>query len=301
VQVRAVEPRSWLRTAYYEDGWFSGRDVATAFNLLATDNGTIVLDRSLGKPLKLGPGDSITLSFGGVVKTLKVAGFFGPEPSDQQQSFAGPQYTSQYWSYISADLYNESASSVSATAKILLKLKGGAGGKSVAEQIRNLGDSRVSYVQSFAEDWESSQKDVVAVSSIDVQRLGIVFAFLAASVGTALVSIISMKERDREATIMSVRGLSYKQLVTMFLTENMALVTFATALGLLVGLIVTNGNISSTNSYATSLVQHRLVFPLDNALLLFSCILFIFLMTVVPILIMSRKYVTKLERMVRLR
>ncbi len=302
VQVRAVEPRSWLKAAYYEDGWFSGRDAATAFNMLANDNDTIILEQGVSKPLKLGIGDSITLAFGGVTKTLKVAGFFGPEPSGQQQQvMIMPQYAAYYWSFVPERLYKEISDRVSATAKILLKLKSGADGKSIAEQIRNLGDPRVSYVQSFAENWESSQKDVVAVSSIDVQRLGIVFAFLAASVGTALVSIISMKERDREATIMSVRGLSYKQLITMFLTENVALVTFATILGLLVGFVVTNGNIASTNSYATSLVQHRLVFPLDSALLLFSCISFIFLMTIVPILVMSKKYVTKLERMVRLR
>jgi ABC-type antimicrobial peptide transport system permease subunit len=120
-------------------------------------------------------------------------------------------------------------------------------------------------------------------------------------VGTALISTVSMRERSREATIMSVKGLSYKQLVVMFLTENLALVTFAVALGLAVGLISVYGNISSSNTLASSLVVRRLVFPVDSTLLVVGCVGLIFAATVLPILVMSRKYVTQLERMVRLR
>jgi len=124
---------------------------------------------------------------------------------------------------------------------------------------------------------------------------------MAASVGTALISTVSMRERSREATIMSVKGLSYKQLVVMFLTENLALVTFAVALGLSVGLISVYGNVSSSNAFASGLVVRHLVFPLDSTLLVVGCVALIFAATILPVIIMSRKYVTKLERMVRLR
>ena len=188
-----------------------------------------------------------------------------------------------------------------ASAKILMKLKSGADGKEVAETIRSFEDLNIDYVESFAEKWEEAQTDVIRMGSLDVQRLGIVFAVLAASVGTALVSVVSMKERSREATIMSVKGLSYKQLVIMFLTENLALVVFSVFLGAVVGFIVTYGNISSMNSFTPTVIQHRLVFPLDTTLMLTSCIALIFISTISPILVMSRKYVTKLERMIRLR
>jgi ABC-type antimicrobial peptide transport system permease subunit len=206
----------------------------------------------------------------------------------------------RYWSFISEELYEEISSNVSASAKILLKLRSGVDGKNVAESIRNL-DLNVSYVDSFAEEWEEAQTNVMVIGTLDVQRLGIIFAVLAASVGTALVSTVSMKERSREATIMSVKGLSYKQLIIMFLTENLALVVFSITLGFVVGLIVVYGNISAANASISSLVQRRLVFPLDTTLMLFSCIALIFISTILPIIIMSRKYVTKLERMVRLR
>jgi len=136
---------------------------------------------------------------------------------------------------------------------------------------------------------------------LDVQRLGIVFAVLAASVGTALVSTVSLRERSREAAIMSVRGLSYKQLLVMFLAENMAIVVFSLVLGAVVGIITLNGNLIMQDTINTGLIRHNMVFPLDTTLMLVSCAGLILAATIVPILIMARNYVTNLERMVRLR
>ena len=300
IKLKAVDPQSWLKTAYYESDWFSGSDYATAFNRLATENDTIILERSVAEPLKLEVDENITLNFGSLKKTLKVVGFFGPEPSEQQQRVMILQAFWQYWSFISEELYNEVSSQISASAKILLKLKSDAAGKNVAENIRNF-SLNVSYVKSFAEEWEEAQSDVMTIGMLDVQRLGIVFAVLAASVGTALVSAVSMKERSREAAIMSVKGLSYKHLVIVFLTENFALVSFSVILGVIVGLIVVHGNICAKNSSILSIIQRRLVFPLDVTLLLASCIALIFISTILPIIIMLRRYMTRLERMVRLR
>ncbi|PMB75229.1 MAG: hypothetical protein C0193_01430 [Candidatus Bathyarchaeota archaeon] len=301
MSIKAVEPNSWLKTAYYESEWFSGTDVATAFNNLATDNHTIILERSVAESyVNLTIGDNLSLFFDSQPIGLRVVGFFGPSSEAQSQIYPLQISISRYWSYVSQEFMEEIRNSVSLSSKILLKLKNGADGKTVANNIRNL-DLPISLVQSFAEKWEKAQEDVITMGTLDVQRLGIVFAVLAASVGTALISIVSLKERSREATIMSVKGLSYKQLVVMFLTENLALVTFSVILGILVGVITVYGNISSSNAMLSELVKRRLVFPLDTTLMLTSCLALIFAATILPILIMSRRYVTKLERMVRLR
>jgi len=110
-----------------------------------------------------------------------------------------------------------------------------------------------------------------------------------------------MKERSREAAIMSVKGLSYKHLIIVFLTENLALVMFSLFLGVTVGLIVVHGNICAANASISSIIQRRLVFPLDTTLMLTLCIALIFISTILPIIIMLRKYATKLEKVVRLR
>jgi hypothetical protein len=302
MMLKAVEPDSWLKTAYYENEWFSGKDVTTAFSNLASNKNTIILERIVAESYNLTIGENISVNFGSITKNLEVVGFFGPGLTESQSPIFPQQYiANRYWSFISQELYREISTYVSASAKILLKLKGGVDGKLVAENIRNIGNSNIYSVESFAEEWEKAQTNVIQMGMLDVQRLGIAFAILAASVGTALISIVSMKERSREATIMSVKGLSYKQLVIMFLTENLALVIFSVILGIFVGFVIVYGNISAYNATISEIVKRRLVFPLDSTLMLVSCLTLIFASTILPILIMSRRYVTKLERMVRLR
>ncbi|HVO85756.1 MAG TPA: FtsX-like permease family protein [Candidatus Eisenbacteria bacterium] len=297
VNMKAVQPESWLKAAYYESDMFTGKNVEDAFQSLLTQKDAIILERSVAKLLKLNVGDSITLTIGDTSKKMIVVGYFGSEIGDEQGAF------SQYWSFVSQEFYREINSSDSVySTRILFKLKPEVNGTEVATNVRSL-DLNISQVDSFAEEYTRSQSDVVTVGSLDAQRLGIVFAVLAASVGTALVSVVSMRERNREATIMSVKGLSYKQLVTMFVTENLAIVTFAVVLGISVGFIAAYGNISATNSFiATSaLIKHRFILQWDAVLMLISYVALIFVSTIGPILIISRGYVTKLERMVRLR
>jgi ABC-type lipoprotein release transport system permease subunit len=296
--IKAIEPLSWLKTAYHEDEWFSGANKDTMMSELASNSSTIILERLIAKNLNLKVGDNVYVSLGTVGKSLRIVGFVGPEPPDQQ---AAPIYSViQYWSLISTKLYEEVKSQVTAYPRILIKLKDGVNGENVVSNIRDL-DLTASQVRSFAEEWEKAQSNVLFVGALDVQRLGIIFAVLAASVGTALISSVSMKERSREATIMSVRGLSFKQLVIMFLTENLALVTFSVFLGVFVGFAIVYGNISSSNAATFDLIRRRLVFPPDAVLTLIACVTLIFASTILPIVIMSRRYVTKLERMVRLR
>jgi ABC-type antimicrobial peptide transport system permease subunit len=110
-----------------------------------------------------------------------------------------------------------------------------------------------------------------------------------------------MRERNREATLMSVKGLSYRQLVWMFLTENLAVVTFSIVLGLSVGLIAGYGSVVSSNAVISELVKRRLILTNDSLITVVSYVSLIFASTILPIIVMSRQYVTKLERMIRLR
>jgi uncharacterized membrane-anchored protein YitT (DUF2179 family) len=87
----------------------------------------------------------------------------------------------------------------------------------------------------------------------------------------------------------------------MFLTENVAVVTFSVVLGLSIGFIIVYGNITSANAAVSEIVKRRFVIPPDAVFTLVSCISLIFASTILPIIVMSRQYVTKLERMVRLR
>jgi ABC-type antimicrobial peptide transport system permease subunit len=296
ITLRAVEPYSWLKTAYYEREWFSGNDASKAFEALAKENNTIILERTIARNLNLEVGDQISLNIGNSWIKFKVVGFFGPEVSEEAMYFG----VNRFWSFISEKTY-EKYTFLGVSSRILLKLKDRVNGTAVAEQIREMKDLGVTTVECVEELLKEAYSNALRSGIWDTQRLGIVFAVLAASVGTALISIVSMKERNREAAIMSVRGLSYKQMLIVFLTESLAIVIFAAALGSIVGLITVYGYVSATHTQSVGLVMRRIVLPLPAAILLFSCIALIFISTILPITLMCRRYFTKLEKVIRIR
>ena len=299
MSLRAVNPERWLATAYYESGWFTGTDVETAFQSLASDDNTIILERSVAKELDLDIGYTITL----FQRDLRIVGFFGIEPPEIGIPGApSPPGTFGilYWSYVPEGLYPEFSGAPSVSTRILVKLEDDADGQNVANEIRNFDLNNISSVDSVAERLEEWESNALLSGSMNIQRLGVVFAVLAASIGTALVTLVSLKERSREASLMSVRGLSFKQLVVMLLTENLAVVAFSVLLGAVVGLIIVRGNVAAANAFAFSLVSRRVVFPTYSLLTLLSCFSLVFASTILPVIMVARKYVSKLERMVQI-
>jgi ABC-type lipoprotein release transport system permease subunit len=310
-KMRTIDPDSWTDAAYYENDWFSGASPEETLKEFRANNMTIILERRVAKQYNMNLYDEIGIDFPSGARKLKIVGFFGPEPTEIQTPFGSQFFAPQTWSYVPRDLFNMSSPYSDAfqlesfETKLLLKLKDGANGKQVAENIRNL-DLEIYGVQSFYEELAQTQAATDPstynnLQVLDMQRLGLLFIVIAASVGTALISIVSMKERSREATLMSVKGLSYRQLVWMFLSENLAIVTFSVVLGLIVGLIIVYGNVISASAAVSTLVKRRVVFPDASLITIGSYVSLVFVSTILPIFVMSRQYVTKLERMIRLR
>lgn len=298
-QIRAVNPEKWLSTAYYENEWFSGNDVATAFQQMKMNNQTIILERGIAKNLGKKVGDSIILTIEGSTLQLNIVGFFGPEVT-QQPYYIQPHESlgGGFWSYVTVGLC-ESLDGSTYSSRVLVKLEPHADGKSVALEIRNF--KEVSYVRSVVETLETYHSDLQLIGSLNIQRIGVVFSILAASVATGLVTLVSLQERKREASIMTARGLSFKQLVTMLLSENLAVVVFSTVLGIAVGLIVVRGNVAASNiTLFYSLVRHRMVFPLNATMLLSTCVVLVFASAIIPIILLTKRYISKIEKMVRL-
>ncbi len=316
MSLKTIDPKSWEVSAYYEDGWFTGGpNVNQMLADLKGSNSTIILDKTVASQFNLKLYDTITVDFASCARQLRIIGFFGPEPQQQPNlgSGAPSQYFySNFYSYVPRDLFNMTAGSDIYTletwnSKILISLNPGVNGTQVADQIRSL-NLEIYGVDSFDEQWQSSTQmnNINTYSSLqvlDVQSFGLIFAVLSASVGTALIAIVSLKERTREATLMSVRGLSYRQLVWMFLTESMAIITFAVILGLVVGVIIVYGNIAVSNAAISSysLVTQRLVLPANAVATIGTYVALIYAATIGAILVMTSQYVTKLEKMVRTR
>jgi len=304
MQLRAIDPENWLSIAYYENDLFSGNSVEKAFHSLAVNNHTIILEINYAKALNKKVDDVVSVTFGGQTIDLTVAGFFGiesPPTSDQVQPLY--YFSRQYWSYVSDGLYKELRQIISgsSSAKILIKLKSGADSEVVVDKIRGL-DIDANSVSSVTEQLKQRQSNYIVTGSLNILRLGVVFIVVAASVGTALVTLVSLRERKREASIMSVRGLSFKQLVVMLLTENLAVVVFAVLLGAVVGLIVVRGTIASANAFnifTYTPLSRRMVFPPDALLTLLVSFSLVFASTIIPVIFMAKIYSSRLERTVR--
>jgi ABC-type antimicrobial peptide transport system permease subunit len=329
MNVRLINPDSWAVSAHYEDGWFSGNSIDQSLKALGVDNDTIILDRTAAKQLNLKLYDEIAIDFQSCPRSLKIVGFFGPEPTDNRgsnivytssssgssfiQSVPQSYYYSQYWSYVPNNLFNVTDGSgiyqlESFNTEILIKLQPSVNGTDIANQITKLEGVEVYGANSFDEQWRQSEawnniSTFGSLQVLDIQSLGLVFAVLSASVGTALIAIVSLKERSREATLMSVRGLSYRQLVWTFLIESMAIITFSVILGIIVGVIIVYGTVTSANAnaYTTALVVQRLIFPPDAVATIGVYVALIYASTIGAIVVMTSQYVTKLEKMVRSR
>lgn len=305
MELRAVAPNTWLSVAYYENDLFSGSPAGTALEAMSSNSHTVILERNYAKALAKEIGDLVAVTFGEKkTEELTVVGFFGIEsPQTSGSPNIQPLYFSrQYWSYVPEALYIELEEDLGySSAKILIKLESGADGKAVAEQIEGL-NINVSSVSSVAEQIEERQSNFVVTGSLNILRLGVIFIVIAASVGTALVTLVSLRERRREASIMSVRGLSFKQLVVMLLTENLAIVTFSVLLGAAVGLIVVRGTIASANAFnifTYTPLSRRMVFPPDALLTLLISFSLVFASTIIPVILMAKRYGSRLERTVR--
>ncbi len=324
--IRTIDPSSWLNTSYYESDWFTGASMQQAFTAMENNNMTIILEQRVAEEYNLKVGDTIAIDFASGARTLTIVGLFGPKvPSSQIQPLSGgitisetgpgifQTYSSNLvlWSYVPRNLFNMSSpfsdayKDESFDTTILLKLDPGVNGTAVAEKIRSL-NLEIYGVTSFAEQWQQSQNSndqttFYTLQVLDFQSLGIAFAVLSASVGMVLIAVVSLSERSREVTLMSVRGLSYGQLIWMLLAENLAVITFAVLLGLGVGLIIDYGTITSANAGVIQLVLPHFVYSTHTLETVAWYVGLIYASTIGAILVMSTRYVTKLERMVRTR
>lgn len=289
----AIDPETWPATAYFEEDWFSGRSAAEALQAMKSKNQTIILEVNVASRLKKKVGDTVTVTIGYTTLRLEVVGFFGRELPPEYLWRAFP-------SYIPVKLYESlNLGWQSPTTTILVKLRAEADGRKVASEIRKI--NGVNSVRSAAEELEALQSNLMLVGPLHIQRLGVVFSILAASVAVGLATLVSLQERKKEASIMWARGLSFKQLLVTLLTENMAIVTFAVILGAMVGLIAVHGNIAASNAMLTyTLVKYRMVFPMDATILLVSCLILVFASTVIPTILLTRRYISKVERIVRI-
>jgi ABC-type lipoprotein release transport system permease subunit len=221
----------------------------------------IIISRDVAQQLELELGDSIFVSgpFGSGTYDLTIVGLIG-YVTVIEVAFGGVTFATggEYLSYVSEAFLNSSMLLYASTTNILVDTQEGTNGTLLQEQLAtDIPEVQVSYsVTSEIADYESS---ALRSGTIKIQWMAISFAMLLAVVGTALVVILTLREKDAEIALLSVRGFSKWQLFRTLLAEVLVTILFALLMGMFVGYVENLGQVSQLNVNQSGLVRYQIV------------------------------------------
>ena len=306
LQIKAIDPSTWRQGAYYESGWFSG-DIDSVFSTLGSNNQTIVLDHGVASYYSIPIGSRFTISYSYTTGTgtlvsgranVTVVGFFGPDYSRSSGPFS--YFQPEGWSFVPLRLLNQNVSKIDAPSFVLARV---ASGVSLDQITQSLQRDYPSLSVSAAQVSVGGVPGIISAGGQNVLRLGTAFAGLASSIGVGTVAYTGYREREKEITMIAVRGLSYRQLLGLLITEFLPLVIFSLILGTIVGLVVIWGDAQGQNSlnqgYLAILAARRIIFPEWALLNIFGIIALLLAGVFLPAILAARKDLSKMNRTVR--
>jgi hypothetical protein len=214
------------------------------------------------------------------VYTLKIVGLFG---RDLGQNWT-PQNPTAYVPLAFVERFeNEWINGI----RVLAKLKPGADFERFSNQVKSLGPN-IQRVDITSIITERTMGSAVFTGSQQEARLGIIFAAAVTSLGVALIVYTTLRTRNTELNLMSIRGYSIRQLSMSLIVENIGLAVFATLLGVVAGFINLIGQVELYNIYVINYTIWRFVFPPFSQFQLILLFLVVMIATITPILITVR-------------
>jgi ABC-type lipoprotein release transport system permease subunit len=294
IDARGIRPSEWNEVAFWEPQWFIG-DANQMFNNLGNDS--IILSSTVASRLGLSVGDKINIQgpFSTGTFALTIVGLMG-YVAPVEQILEGLQISvgGSYISLVSEDFLTSSLLIYTSTANVLLKTADNTNGTLLQEQLVNdLSGVYASFsVTTELADYQSSP---VRSGTTKIQWLAISFAVILAMVGTALVVILTLQEKDAEIALLSVRGFSKWQLFKTLLAEVMVTVLFALLLGVFVGFVENLGQVATLNQNSSGLIQYRLVLGggAGNTILVLLAV--VLLAAMIPVWWSSRRPESKID------
>src|SRR3989441_255017 len=216
LQVKAIDPATWRQGAYYETDWFGG-NIDADFQNLQSNTQSIVLDRGVASYYNILQGGTVSAN---QTVNLTVINFFGPDYSQQSsgQPFGFSYFQPEGWSFVPLSLVSQYPTLFSGSGSVLVKARPGVSLTDLAASIQKVYPSlTVSTAQDYTQGAvpvvsnapqasAQSAGAVIASGTQNVLRLGTVFAGLAASIGIGAVAYTGFKEREKETTMLAVRG-----------------------------------------------------------------------------------------------
>ncbi|OLS29765.1 MAG: hypothetical protein ThorAB25_14470 [Candidatus Thorarchaeota archaeon AB_25] len=294
IETRGIRLNEWLDVGYWESQWFLG-DVTEMIGALGDDG--IIISRDIAKRLELNVGDTINVAgpFGSGTFALTIVGLIGYQ-SIIEVAIAGFSFTlgGDYISIVSETFLNDSMLIHTSTANVLVDTSPDVNGTILQEQfIQDFDEAYTSYsVTSEVADYQSS---ALRSGTTKIQWMAISFAIILAMVGTGLVVLLTLREKDAEIALLSVRGFSKWQVFKTLLAEVMVTVLFSLLLGVLVGVVQNLGQAAQLNQNATGLIRYQVT--LGGAAFYTNLILVgvVFLAAMLPVWWASRRPESKVD------
>ncbi|MFW9964776.1 MAG: ABC transporter permease, partial [Candidatus Sifarchaeia archaeon] len=294
IETRGIRPDEWTDVGYWEPEWFLG-DITEMMDNLGNDG--IIISRDIAKRLELNVGDTIYVDgpFSSGRYGLTIVGLIG-YLTVIEVAIAGFTFSTggDYVSIVSETFLNDSMLIHTSTANVLIDTEPNVNGTVLQQQLLlDFEDVfRTFSVTSEISDYQSSP---LRSGSTKIQWLAISFAVILAMVGTGLVVYLTLREKDAEIALLSVRGFSKWQLFKTLLAEVMVTVLFALLLGVFVGYVENLGQVSQLNTNATGLIRYGVTLggaAFYTNLLLVGVVL---LAAIIPVWLSSRRPESKVD------
>ncbi|MBE0525410.1 MAG: FtsX-like permease family protein [Candidatus Thorarchaeota archaeon] len=294
IEAKGIRPSEWVDIAFWESSWFIGDFNQMLDNL---GNDSIILSMKVAQSLELQVGDQLYVEgpFSSGSYPLTVVGLIG-YLSTVEQIFGQFEFTTagDYPSFVSESFLNGTNLIYTATANILIDTGPNVNGTELQRQfVSELDGVYSSY--SVTTELNDYQTSTIESGSTKIQWLAISFAVILALVGTGLIVILTLQEKDPEIALLSVRGFSKWQLFKTLLAEVMVTVLFALGLGMGVGYIENFGQASQLNDGASGLIRYQITLggaAANTILILLGVVL---LAAIIPVWWSSRRPESKID------
>jgi ABC-type lipoprotein release transport system permease subunit len=294
IDARGIRPDEWTDVAFWESSWFVG-DLTQMLEGLGDDG--IILSIDVAQRLELEVGDILNVEgpFSSGTHPLTIVGLVGfLSPIEQMMGGFDFGVGGTYTSFVSESFLNSSNLIFTSTTNILIDIDQNTNGTELQQQlIFELDGVYSSYsVTTEMFDYESS---VIRSGTTKIQWLAISFAIILAFVGTSLVVILTLQEKDSEIALLSVRGFSKWQLFKTLLAEVMVTVFFALILGVGVGILENIGQVSQSNENASGLIRYQVALGGDAIYTILMLLGAVLLAAIVPVWWSSRRPESKVD------
>ena len=276
--VRGIDPLTWRETAYYTDEFVDDPSVFETMN--STDNG-VLIERGAAMALGLSVNHTMLIQTAARTYQVKIVGIFGKEVGENWVPSNPIMYVNDVFMEQIKERYIDQR-------RIIVKLEPGVDYEAIKTALEDV-DVDVQRVDIAPINLENALDNLLLSGPKQIQVLGTYFAGLVASIGIVLIISTTIRSRNKELTIMAIRGYSPRQMAITLLTENLGMDIFAIGLGLFVGLFTLYGIVNLLNNTLAFIFSYRVVFPASVIIQMSVIIGLIILSTIVPILVAVSK------------